>query len=63
MEIHQKKMKHMRCVTIDCVLMCYEYCLDDLFCLLIDTLYIVARSDNLISSYANCHHLVARYIF
>ena len=49
--------EHMYCVAIDCVLMCYMYCLDDLFCLSIDTLCIIARNENVISSYANKKNL------
>ena len=56
--------EHMYCVAIDCVLMRYVYCLDDLCCLSIDhdTLCIIARNDGVISSYTNYHYLVARYI-
>ena len=53
---------HIYCVAIDCVLMRYMYCLDDLFCLSIDTLYIIARNDGVISAYASYGYLIARII-
>ena len=56
-------MKRMHCGTIDCILICYEYCLDDLFCLSIDTLYIIARRDNVISAYANYHYMWLQDIY